>query len=373
MVLYIDLDLGRFVGAPGFGTAPRPIEHKRGDGGDVSIQFCRGTTLESLEAGSSIIYQAKLAGKYDADPLVECANFTDPAVAGGPHTGPLTFDVTALGTALAVDADEDNDVAALDVMYEVSWKLPGKGWASTDTLAGKINNDVIRSDQGLLPAIDGEVPGTAASVTLTFDNAIGDAIDITAGSFTVGDWSVNLWDGSTGSAPAEPYIQYTSGATIIQTWIVMISEALNTGAVTAGGTLVGTLAAHNSVTATGGVLGQPTIDWTLTADEVGTQGNSIAYAFATTPSEQDKSGNLAGGIDSRNFAQDDFVSTLADTLTTGQKAQAIANLIEAGSLNAGAADLETEGSGHGLILESPDGSRWRVTVDNYGVLSTASI
>jgi hypothetical protein len=153
----------------------------------------------------------------------------------------------------------------------------------------------------------------------------------------------------------------------------MISEALNTGAVTAGGTLVGTLAAHNSVTATGGVLGQPTIDWTLTADEVGTQGNSIAYAFATTPSEQDKSGNLAGGIDSRNFAQDDFVSTLPDTLTGSQKIQAIANLMQVGTFTV-IGDLEAGDDGTtGLILHSPDGSRWRVTVDNAGALSTNSI
>ena len=38
-----------------------------------------------------------------------------------------------------------------------------------------------------------------------------------------------------------------------------------------------------------------------------------------------------------------------------------------------AGDVETTGSANGLILESPDGSRFRVTVDNSGVLSQASI
>lgn len=38
-----------------------------------------------------------------------------------------------------------------------------------------------------------------------------------------------------------------------------------------------------------------------------------------------------------------------------------------------AGDVEATGSANGIILASPDGTRWRVTVDNSGVLSTASI
>lgn len=372
MVLYVDLDLSRFVGSPGFGTAPRTIEHKRGDGGDVSIQFCRGTTLVSLEPGSEIIYQAKLSGKYDADPLIECADFTDPAVSGEAHTGPLTFDAAALEAALEVDADEDNDVAELDVMYEVSWKLPFKGWQSTDTLAGKINNDVIRSGEGLLPAIAGDVPGVAASYTYTANGTAG--YDVTDGEVTLGDWTLYLWKEGEIVASAEPYLKYTNGTTTQSEWMLAVAELMTGGAIRTNTNfvLVGTLGAHPSVTVTREENG---LDWnyTFAAREVGTQGNSLVLTWAAIPATNDFTGNFSGGIDARNFAQDDFVSTLEDTLTTGQKAQAIANLIEAGSLNAGAADLETEGSGHGLILESPDGSRWRVTVDNSGVLSTAEI
>jgi hypothetical protein len=36
-------------------------------------------------------------------------------------------------------------------------------------------------------------------------------------------------------------------------------------------------------------------------------------------------------------------------------------------------DVEVKGSTNGLILESPDNSRWRVTIDNAGALSSASI
>ena len=38
-----------------------------------------------------------------------------------------------------------------------------------------------------------------------------------------------------------------------------------------------------------------------------------------------------------------------------------------------AGDVEATGSSNGLILESPNGTRWRVTVDNSGVLSTTSL
>lgn len=371
MVLYIDLDLGRFVGAPGFGTAPRPIEHKRGDGGDVSIQFCRGTTLESLEAGSSIIYQAKLAGKYDADPLVECANFTDPAVAGGPHTGPLTFDVTALGTALAVDADEDNDVAALDVMYEVSWKLPGKGWASTDTLAGKINNDVIRSDQGVIPEIVWDVTSPPAQADLLFDDAAIPTLE--TGTITIDSWTLNLWDGVTGSAPASPYLT-ANGYPWIE-WIRAIRDVINTSVTSEGGfTLTGSPTVHPTVKA--GIVDDNTADiyLRLIAKTGGTGGNSLAYSFAATPSTYDASGTLAGGAASRAFESRDFVTTQPEAgLDTFEKANAIFNLVEQGVLRVAGADLEVEASGAGLILRSPDQTRWRVTVDNAGALSTTSI
>jgi hypothetical protein len=43
------------------------------------------------------------------------------------------------------------------------------------------------------------------------------------------------------------------------------------------------------------------------------------------------------------------------------------------SLTVDNGDLEVEGSANGLILESPDTTRWRITVDNAGVISAASI
>jgi hypothetical protein len=232
MLLYVDLDLGRFVGAPGFGSPARATEHKRGDGGEISIQFCQGTTLVSLPDSSDIIYQGKAAGKYDAAPLIECSTFANAATSGGVHTGALTYDVTALNTALLVDNDDSNDLAFLNAMFEVTWRPPGKGWASTDTLSGKINNDVVRSSQGLLPAIASELPGVLATARATFGGTA--TINITVGALTVGTWSVNLWDGSTGSAPAVPYLSY-GGSGNWSEWVAAFVQLINTGGVTASG------------------------------------------------------------------------------------------------------------------------------------------
>lgn len=368
MVLYVDIDLRRFVGAPGFGSPARAIELKRGDGGEVSLQFCQGTTLISLPDSSDIIFQGKESGKYDSGPLIECSSFANAATSGGVHTGSLTYDVNSLNALLNDDLDLTNDVAFISSMFEVSWRPPGKGWSSTDTLEGKINNDVVKSDQGLLPAISGEVPGVAATARSNFSETA--SITISAGSLTVGTWSVNLWDGSTGLAPAEPYLQY-SGSGDWAEWLAAFVELINTGAVTASGfSLVGTRSASGQVTAATSVSGSNRY-FDFTAKETGTQGNAISFLLQAVTSN-DAAGSLTGGVNSRDFVQDDFVSTLADTLTAAQKAQAIANLLESSALTV-PGDLETTGSSNGLILESPDGSRFRVTVNNAGALSTASI
>lgn len=36
-------------------------------------------------------------------------------------------------------------------------------------------------------------------------------------------------------------------------------------------------------------------------------------------------------------------------------------------------DLEVKGDTNGLILESPNGTRWRITIDNSGTLITTSL
>ena len=134
MVLYVDLDQGRFVGAPGFGGKTTSIDHKRGDSGTVTLQFCQSTTLVSLPDDSLIIFQGKQDGQYESCPLIECSNFANAASPGGPHVGTLMYDLTALNTLLNEDGDPTNDIEFINAMFEVSWQTPGSGWSSTDPL-----------------------------------------------------------------------------------------------------------------------------------------------------------------------------------------------------------------------------------------------
>ena len=159
MTLYVDLDLGRFVAGAGQGGGPAQIQHKRGDGGELAIQFCRGSALVELGAGAAIYYEGKLRGQYDADPLIQAKTFAVPVAANGEYLGALNYDVSALDAAFFVDANTANDVAVLTAMFEVSWKVSGKGWLSTDTVNGVIENDVVRSGGAILPQLS--VPGTA--------------------------------------------------------------------------------------------------------------------------------------------------------------------------------------------------------------------
>jgi hypothetical protein len=368
MVLYVDLDQGRFVGAPGFGGQTTSIDHKRGDSGTVTLQFCQSTTLVSLPDDSLIIFQGKQDGKYESCPLIECSNFANAASAGGAHVGTLMYDLTALNTLLNQDGDSTNDIEFINAMFEVSWRTPGGGWSSTDTLKGKIYNDVVKTTVGVLAQIPSEVPAVKASAISQFAGT--QTISISAGALTVGTWSVNLWDGSTGSAPAVPYLRY-SGSGDWDEWLTALAELINTGGVTQTGfTLVGTRAASTQVIATKTIVSS-TILLDFTAKLAGAAGNSISYLLAAV-SSSDAAGNLTGGADGRTIEKQDLVTTTPTNFTAAQKTQVITNLLESSILTV-PGDLETTGSDNGLILKSPNGNRYRVQVQNNGTLATTQL
>ena len=367
MVLYVDLDQGRFVGAPGFGGGPK-IDHKRGDSGTVTIQFCQSTTLVSLPDNSLIIFQGKQDGKYESCPLIECSNFANAASSGGAHVGTLMYDLTALNTLLKQDGDLTNDIEFINAMFEVSWQTPGSGWSSTDTLKGKIYNDVVKTTVGILAQIPAEVPAVKASAVSQFAGT--QTISISAGALTVGTWSVNLWDGSTGSAPVVPYLRY-SGSGDWDEWLAALVELINTGGVTQTGfALVGTRAASTEVIATKSIVSS-TVFLDFTAKLAGASGNSISYLLAAV-SSSDAAGNLTGGADGRTIEKQDLVTTTPTNFTAAQKTQVITNLLESSILTV-PGDLETTGSANGLILKSPNGNRYRVQVQNSGTLVTTPI
>lgn len=60
-----------------------------------------------------------------------------------------------------------------------------------------------------------------------------------------------------------------------------------------------------------------------------------------------------------------------EALPAGGFAQNLSDVLTEG--NTAANDLELTGSANGIILESPDGTRWRIQVDNSGNLTTTSL
>jgi len=367
MLLYVDLDLGRFVGAPGFGGGAK-LDHKRGDGGYVTLQFCRSTTLVSLPDDSLIIFQGKEDGKYDSCPLIECSNFANAATSGGAHVGSLMYDLTALNALLKDDSDLTNDIESVNAMFELSWQTPGSGWSSTDTIKSKINNDVVKTTVGDLAQIPAEVPAIKATSVAQLLGS--QQITISAGTFTIGSWSINLYDGATGGAPAEPYLSY-GGSGNWHHWTNAFVQVINTGAVTQSGfSLVGSRPASTEVTVSQTLAGSD-IFLNFEAINAGTAGNSISYLLSAV-SPSDAYGTLSGGAEGRYLEKEDYVTTTPQTFSAAQKSQAISNLLESSTLTV-PGDLESTGSSNGLILESPNGNRYRVQVQNGGTLATTQI
>ena len=147
MRLYVDVEKGRFVQAPGVGIVPRPFQFKRGDGGLLEIEFLRGLSAVDLGANFSVKFGVKLPGRYDEDPLVFHETFEK---VGTVYVGEPSFNTVALNAALEKDSDPENDVDSVDVILEVTWSIDaGLTWLSTDTVRGVIFNDVVRGDETL--------------------------------------------------------------------------------------------------------------------------------------------------------------------------------------------------------------------------------
>lgn len=122
---------------------------KRGDTGNIRIQFVSAGELTTLPAGANVELGIKPLGEYDTDFLAFAENFTEPVSPATEYIQELGLNVAALNTLLGKDdADPSDDVASLEVNLEVTWDAADNDkWLSTETLKIKIDNDVIRGDE----------------------------------------------------------------------------------------------------------------------------------------------------------------------------------------------------------------------------------
>ena len=155
-----------------------PIRLKRGDSTTLKIAFLTETSAievtngpgESAEeaAATMVMVGLKEVGKYDEETFVAEANVT--GIDGdGFYLVDLDLNTAALNTLLgALDADTDNDINEVTLMFEITWSVSGGGdsatdWSSTKFVNCVVENDVIRNN---------EAEATAASRNMTLISAI---------------------------------------------------------------------------------------------------------------------------------------------------------------------------------------------------------
>jgi len=155
-----------------------PIRLKRGDSTTLKIAFLTETSAievtngpgESAEeaAATMVMVGLKEVGKYDEENFVAEANVT--GIDGdGFYLVDLDLNTAALNTLLgALDADTDNDINEVTLMFEITWSVSGGGdsatdWSSTKFVNCVVENDVIRNN---------EAEATAASRNMTLISAI---------------------------------------------------------------------------------------------------------------------------------------------------------------------------------------------------------
>jgi hypothetical protein len=317
----VNLLTGRFVASRGVSALPRMFEHKRGDSGEVRLEFCEGFTTATIPAGSEIIYGVKLRGEYDSAPLMTVTNFVLDA---GIYSGTAAFDLDAIDAALNLDADATNDLETLDCMAELTWKVPGGGWLSTNTMHAVISNDVNRADDSLIERI-ADIPARWASATLS---DLGVAGQVEAPIKIVVD-GVALWFViAAGDEDAgDGYVLNEGGLTAAE--VLLEFEAyINDGEpVAAGSSFVlrdGTWDDFTALIVAGALV--------VSTNTAGVGGNALAVTLNSareTELEWDGA-TMTGGRASKSFDSGDFIATFerepGSELTAEEQAIARADL-----------------------------------------------
>jgi hypothetical protein len=317
----VNLLTGRFVASRGVSALPRMFEHKRGDSGEVRLEFCEGFATATIPAGSEIIYGVKLRGEYDSAPLMTVTNFVLDA---GIYSGTAAFDLDAIDAALNLDANATNDLETLDCMAELTWKVPGGGWLSTNTMHAVISNDVNRADDSLIERI-ADIPARWASATLS---DLGVAGPMNSGAQIVVD-GLALWfvEMAGEEEPGDGYVLNEGGLTVAE--VLLEFEAyINDGEpVAAGSSFVlrdGTWDDFTALIVDGALV--------VSTNTAGVGGNALAVSLngaAATELEWDGA-TMTGGRASKSFDSGDFIATFerepGSELTEEEQAIARADL-----------------------------------------------
>lgn len=166
MLFFIDLDSLELVKAASDRSRVSQVDLKRGDSALFELVFVRSGIVQQLTDGNVITFGAKERKKYDSTPVILHDDF-DLTGSGdtAKYLGTPSLNTEPLNNLLLIDGVTTNDLEYIDLMAEFSWKIGEGAPTSTRTFVLRVNNDVIRDDDGTpaqLPDPDAWTPGPLA-------------------------------------------------------------------------------------------------------------------------------------------------------------------------------------------------------------------
>ena len=148
MKLYIDTDSDNYPFRENaiFNSPVSEVSFKRGDSASVEIIFVSNNTALSATADKLLTFGIKEKGKYDSDYIVSTSEYN---TLGTSYVLNPSFNTVGINDLLnSGDGNEDNDIASISGMLEVTWSSDGgANWASSNTITAVINNDVCKGGE----------------------------------------------------------------------------------------------------------------------------------------------------------------------------------------------------------------------------------
>ena len=148
MQIFVDLDTRKLRRSVSNSSPVTQLDFKRGDTELMEIFYVQNNAQVQLAVGAVISFGAKIKDAYDGAALVFDDDFTlSGSGATAKYSANPSFNTIPLDAALMVDANPANDKKMLDLMGEITWNDDGVITSSV-TFAVRVNNDVLRGDEG---------------------------------------------------------------------------------------------------------------------------------------------------------------------------------------------------------------------------------
>lgn len=180
MRFYYDLDLGQLVQTPGYPNLVNRVDFKRGDSTEIRLGFYQGSRQVSIGSGATLKFALKPSGKYDVDPVVFSDDWSYVDESTPDYFCNPSFNTVALNELFNhADGDYDNDIASVDLMFEITWSLDNEAtWTSTDTITARVFNDVIKGVEGVPLAGPPAYPTSTEVHALVNNITVSEPIDL---------------------------------------------------------------------------------------------------------------------------------------------------------------------------------------------------